>query len=390
VLPFRHLGNSGDGDAMALAIGEDVTMMLSGCRWFSVLSRSATHSFASGGPFIPRDFVNRTGADYLVYGAVIERGSGWSVTIELADAESGLITWAKRYDAGEDGLMRSPLELCPQIVAALDPAISESEQNALGPPSLAATGSLAAYHHLVFGYRHFYAGEWARAFDAFRSATEEDATYAHAYAMMAMTAYYIAQVGRDKDWRDKMRQAENFSRRALEIDPSEAKGCLVLGQAMDWQGNHGGSLELLERAMHRNPSFASASTARAYHAVMTGAFQAAKDYMQTAVRLRVGDRGLGMCLPAMALADLHMENAPEALKTAHWAARMQPDFWLGRQTLAAALLANGEEDRAGEIVAGMRHDYSGLTGDEFAAWFPYGDPDIESPVKETFRHFGWR
>ena len=104
VLPFRHLGNGECGDAMAAAIGEDITMMLSGCRWFSVLSRSATHSFASGAPFIPKDFVNRTDADYLVYGAVVERRPNWSVTIELADAESGLITWAKRYDTAEDGL----------------------------------------------------------------------------------------------------------------------------------------------------------------------------------------------------------------------------------------------------------------------------------------------
>ena len=64
------------------------------------------------------------------------------MTIELTDAESGLITWAKRYDTAADGLMRSPHELCPLIAAALDPAIAESEQNALGRPSLASTGSV--------------------------------------------------------------------------------------------------------------------------------------------------------------------------------------------------------------------------------------------------------
>lgn len=390
VLPFRHLGSSDSGDAMAAAIGEDVTMMLSGCRWFSVLSRSATHSFVSDGPFIPKDFVNRTGADYLVYGAIVERGSNWSVTIELSDAESGLISWAKRYDTGADELMQSPLALCPMIVSALDPAIAESEQNVLGRPSLASTASVVAYRHLVFGYRHFYAGEWVDAFKAFRLATQEDATYAHAYAMMAMTTYYVAQIGRNDNWRDEMEQAEIFSRRALEIDPSEAKGCLVLGQSLDWQGKHSESLGLLERAASRNPSFAHASTARAYHAVMTGAFNEAKDYMQTALRLRVGDRALGLCLPAKALADLHLGNVESALQTAHWAVRMKPKFWLARQVLAAAMLANGETETASEVVSQMRRDYAGLSGAEFAAWFPYGNPDINSPVVETFRHFGWR
>ena len=390
VLPFRHLGNGDSGDAMAAAIGEDVTMMLSGCRWFSVLSRSATHSFAANGPFIPKDFVNRTGADYLVYGAVVERDPNWSVTIELTDAESGLITWAKRYDTAADGLMRSPHELCPQIAAALDPAIAESEQNALGRPSLASTGSVTAYRHLVFGYRHYYAGEWAEAFDSFRLATEEDATYSHAYAMMAMTAYYVAQIGRKDDWRDDLKEAERLARRALEIDPSEVRACLVLGQALDWQGQHAESRELLDRAASRNPSFAQASTARAYHDVMTGAFDEARKHMQAALRLRVGDSGLGLCLPAKGLADLHLGNIEGALQTAHWAARMKPSFWLTRQVLAAALFAAGDTDEAEEAVIRMRQDYDDLSGAEFAAWFPYGDPDIASPVADTFRHFGWR
>ncbi len=123
---------------------------------------------------------------------------------------------------------------------------------------------------------------------------------------------------------------------------------------------------------------------------MTGAFDEAKDYMQTALRLRVGDRALGLCLPAKALADLHLGNVESALQTAHWAARMKPDFWLVRQVLAAALLASGDTDTASKIVARMRRDYDGLSGAEFAAWFPYASPDINSPVVEIFRQFGWR
>jgi DNA-binding SARP family transcriptional activator/Flp pilus assembly protein TadD len=342
VLPFRHLGTNERGDAVAAAIGEDITMMLSGCRWFSVLSRSATHSFVSDGQFIPKDFVNRTGADYLVYGAIVERDPDWSVTIELADAESGLITWAKRYDTAEEKLMRSPHDLCPLIAAALDPAIAESEQSAISRPALASTGSVSAYRHLVLGYRHYYAGEWARAIKSFRRATEEDATYAHAYAMTAVCSYYIAQIGRQEDWRDDMQTAEKLARRALEIDPSEPKACLVLGQALDWQGRHSESTELLERAVSRNPSFANASTARAYHAVMTGAYDDCIGYMQTALRLRIGDKGVGLCLPAKALAELHLNDADSALQTVHWAARMRPDFWLVRQVLAAAQLAAGD------------------------------------------------
>ena len=85
-------------------------------------------------------------------------------------------------------------------MAALDPAVAESERKALRRPTLAATGSEAAYQHLVLGYSQFYAGQWAEALSSFGSAIKEDATYAHAHAMMAVTTYLSAQVQRGTGW----------------------------------------------------------------------------------------------------------------------------------------------------------------------------------------------
>ena len=115
----------------------------------------------------------------------------------------------------------------------------------------------------------------------------------------------------------------------------------------------------------------------------------AKAYIKTALRLRVGDSGLGLCLPARALADLHLGNTAEALDTAHWATRMQPDFWLGRQVLAACLLAAGDETAAERTVKALHRDYGSLSSQEFSGWFPYHDDHIDRPVLNTLQHFGW-
>ncbi len=115
--------------------------MLSGCRWLSVLSRSATHNVRSDGNFIPRDFARLTGANHLVYGTITDRADSLSLSIELADAETGYITWAKRYDATGQDLLSWAGEVCPMIVSALDPALAESEHQALRKPALAATDS---------------------------------------------------------------------------------------------------------------------------------------------------------------------------------------------------------------------------------------------------------
>ena len=390
VLPFRYVGTCGDSAALANAVCEDITLMLSGCRWLSVLSRSATHNVRSDGNFIPRDFARLTGANHLVYGTIIDRADSLSLSVELADAETGYITWAKRYDATGQDLLSWAGEVCPMIVSALDPALAESEHQALRKPALAATGSLIAYQHLVMGYRHYYSAHWTPALAAFQHAIEDDATYAHAHAMLATTSYMSAQVVRDSGFDEALKKAEQSARRALEIDPSEAKGIMALGQILDWQGHHDESTGYLERAVVLNPSFAQASAARSYNAVMTGSFEAAKTYFQTAMRLRVGDAGLGFCLPSKALAEFHLGNFKEALQTAHWAMRLTPDFWLTRLVLAASLHATEDLDSAVTMVHDLKRDYAGLNADEFAAWFPYANPHDGDAITKALVSSGWR
>jgi DNA-binding SARP family transcriptional activator/Tfp pilus assembly protein PilF len=393
VLPFSYGGPDPSGAALAAALSEDITIVLSGCRWFSVLSRATTHRIGSGQPFVPKDFARLTGADYFIYGAIAERAGGLSLGIELADAESGHIRWANRYDASSADLRSWVGEVCPLIVAALDPAVADIERRAFAKPALAATGSTIAYQHLVVGYRHFYAAELAAAVAAFHSAIREDATYAHAHAMLAVTIYLSAQIHRDhRDdrWSAALAEAERSVKRALEIDPTEPKACNIMGQVLDWQGRHDEATEFIERAVSLNPSFSLSSTARSYHAVMTGAYEAAKTYIQTAMRLRVGDASLGHCLPSKVLADLHLGNREDALQTAHWAVRLQPDFWLGRQVLAACLSANGDVAAASKAVAGLRRDYPGLALDDFVGWFPYACATDGDVVKQELRRAGWR
>jgi DNA-binding SARP family transcriptional activator/TolB-like protein/Tfp pilus assembly protein PilF len=390
VLPFRYEGSQVPGAALASALSEDITIVLSGCKWFSVLSRATTHSVTGGSPFIARDFARLTGADYLIYGAIVERSNGLSLGIELADAETGHIRWANRYEATSDDLLSWAGEVCPLIVAALDPAIADIERRTFAKPALAATGSAVAYQHLVLGYRHFYAGELTEAAAAFQSAIREDATYAHAHAMLAVTIYLTAQVERDHRWASLLAAAEKSARRALEIDPSEPKGCNIMGQVLDWQGRHEEANGFLEQAVSINPSFALSSTARSYHAVMTGAFDVAKTYLQTAMRLRVGDASLGHCLPSKVLADLHLGNREEALQTAHWAMRLQPQFWLGRQVLAASLSATGDIEAASKVVAELQRDHPELTAEEFAHWFPYAGGKGGELVVDALRRAGWR
>jgi DNA-binding SARP family transcriptional activator len=76
VLPFRYEGALAAGAALATALSDDITLTLSGCRWFSVLSRAAANSVKDRALFVPKDFAQLTGADYLIYGTIADRADG--------------------------------------------------------------------------------------------------------------------------------------------------------------------------------------------------------------------------------------------------------------------------------------------------------------------------
>jgi hypothetical protein len=57
--------------------------------------------------------------------------------------------------------------------------------------------------------------------------------------------------------------------------------------------------------------------------------------------------------------------------------------------LAACLWASDNIDAAKDAVAALRTDYHGVTSDEFSAWFPYADQELNQPVKDALRGAGW-
>lgn len=389
VLPFHYSGSQSIGTDLANGLCEDITLMLSGCRWFKVLSRSATHGLKPGMQFVPRDFARQTGAKHLVYGTLTERSDGLSLGVELVDAAMGHVTWAKRYRVQENDILNWATEICPLIVAALDPAIAEGERRDFQKSVLAGTDCLVAYRSLVTGYHAYYAADWDKAVRSFQIAIDNDDAFAHAYAMLATTQYFSAQVRRDVGFSDTLVEAEQNARRALEIDPTEPKANIALAQSLDWRGLHSETAKLLDRAAEINPSFALASTARSYNSVMMGSFENARSQILTSMRLRVGDAGLGYCLPSKALADLHLGNKHEALETAHWAMRLRSDFWLTRVVLATCLHSNNRLREAETTVEKLKADFAGLQAGDIVQWFPYANSSHGELMLNALQKSGW-
>jgi len=396
VLPFRDT-SAGDGTSpRAAALSEEILLLLSRARWFRVLSRYATQAHLETASRHPTRFARKVGARYLVHGTLRDTGGGGTLNVELVDGLSGVIVWNERYGLGAEGRAEEINDTCLAIAAMVDPRMAQNEYRALlARPVLGETGSAAAYRHLIAGYHHYHGGARDEALAAFTRAVTADPGYAHAHAMLAIILYFGAHLARnaatdDAGWQHYLDKAETHARRALALDPLEAKAHLALAQPLIWRGRMAEGEASMEEAFRLNPSFAQASTQLSYLSMMRGEMREAREYLARAMRLRVGDHGLGYCLPARGLAAYHGNDHSEALEFSHWANRLQPMFWLGRQALAASLMASGQIERARHFVAGLRADYAGLSARDFARWVPYADPSTGDGVAASLERAGWR
>lgn len=393
VLPFENLGARPDDEYLADGLTEELINLIAGWRWWPVLARGATFAYrrrvASGrrrDAAAPPD-VARIGqeleARYLVTGSVRRAGQRVRVTAQLMEADGGRCLWSERYDGLLQDVFAFQDQIAQEIAARLEPELARAEDRRRG-----AAPDVAAYDCMLRGYWHHYRGEFARAEAALKRAIALDAEYAPAWALLSTVRYMAAQLRRDGRFADHLRESLRLADRALELDEREPRAWLMRGQVHAWLGEHDAALPSLERALALSPSLGVASSALSFELAFLGRFEESEAALARAIRLRLSDRGLGLCLPAMAIARYQREDYAGARAVADQAVAIQPRFWLGLQMLAASLGHVDPRQGRATAAAAARTLGGRLSAEEFAGWTPYADPVHRAHVAAGLRKAG--
>jgi len=393
VLPFENLGETPDEEYFADGITEEVINLIAGWRWWPVLARGATFSCRRRDApaerrrgLAPRD-AGRIGqeleARYLVTGSVRRAGQRVRVTAQLVEAEGGRCLWSERYDGVLQDVFAFQDHIAQGIAARLEPELARAEEQ-----RRRASPDVAVHDFMLRGYWHHYRGEFERAEAALERAIALDSEYAPAYALLATVRYMRAQLRHDPRFDEQLRASLRLAERALALDEREPRAWLMRGQIHAWLGEHDRALPAIERALTLSPSLGMASSALSFELAFLGRFEESEAALTRAIRLRASDRGLGLCLPAMAIARYQRQDYAGARSVADQAVSIQPRFWLGLQMLAASL---GHVDpRQGQATAAAASRTLGarLTAEEFAGWTPYRDPAHRAHVAAGLRRAG--
>ena len=250
VLPFNDLSPQKDQDYFCDGIAEEIINALAKIDGVRVAARTSSFSFKNKNEDIRR-IGRKLNVETVLEGSVQKAGNRVRVTGQLINVSNGYHLWSDRYDRELEDIFAIQEEIAGNIVRALRVELSDRERRAI---ERVPTRDVVAYDYYLRGRTFFYRSnrsgiESAR--EMFSSAIEKDPTYALAYAGLAdCHSYLCLYFGGGEEERAN---AQDASRRALELDPDLAEAHASRGLALSLDKRYAEAEREFETAILLDP-----------------------------------------------------------------------------------------------------------------------------------------
>ncbi len=339
IRPFEALGDDAQEALLARAITADLVTVLSKVSGLWVVGPVPADAQQPGAA-AARSVVAR----YVVSGSVHRSGDRLRLQVHLSDAQIARQLWSERFDRVLAGIFEIQDELGPKILQLLRVKVSEAEARRVAKRY---TRSLEAYENFQRGQLALYVrrradNEIAR--ERFRRAIAVDASFARAYAGLALT--YAAEYR--NQWVDDgaaaLGRAFELARTAQQIDPDIPETHWALAFVRVHRHQHAQALLDLEAALRLNPSYADAYATMGGIYTSIGRPAESVPLLRTAMRL-APDSGY-LYLMLLGRAYLFLGDLEQARVNLQHALGRNPEFIDARVYLAVAQLAAGDKAAA--------------------------------------------
>jgi non-specific serine/threonine protein kinase len=229
VLYFENLSGSKEDEYFRDGITEDLIIELSKIHELRVFPRLAVLVYRDKLESAT-DVGKQLNAAYVLSGSLRRAGQRLRITAQLVETRTGHSAWAERYDRQLEDVFAIQDEIAQNIAGALRVMLTEQEKRAI---QKVQTADVKAYDYYLRGRQFFHQHrrkgyEYAR--QMFAAAIEIDSRYARAHAGIAdcCSLLYMFLDASESN----LRQAEESSRKALELDPEAAEAHVARGLAV--------------------------------------------------------------------------------------------------------------------------------------------------------------
>jgi TolB-like protein/Flp pilus assembly protein TadD len=285
VLPFQNMSEAPGQDYFADGMVEEIITALSRIRWLFVIARNSTFTY-KGHAVDAKQVGRELGVRYVLEGSVRRMGSRVRITGQLIDATSDTHLWADRFDGSIEDVFELQDKVATSVAGVIEPTLRAAE---IRRSTERPTNDLTAYDLYLRALSHFISGDRdgnIQALDLLKQAVARDPHYGPALALAARCHASLHLLGWITDPQSNSREGITLARKALLVagdDPfvlgHAAFVLAYFGEALD------AAIELIDRALALNPSFANGWLSSGYLRLWAGRPESAISQFSTALRL---------------------------------------------------------------------------------------------------------
>ena len=347
VLPFKMMGAAGDDEYLGLGMTDALITRLGNVRQIVVRPTSAIRGYTGVG-LDPAAAGREQRVDAVLDGSVQRADGRIRVTVQLVRVEGGVILWSEQFDERFTDIFAVQDSISRQVMRELLVELKPEDAERLGRHGSKNIEAYQAYLKGLYFWNKRTNDGYLKAVKYFRQAIEIDPTDARAHVGLGNAQSFLGS-------HEGLSEGEVFSRaraeaqRALELDDTLAEahaalGLIAMNHDWDWQGAE----REFRRAIELNPNYATA-----HHW-----------YGEFLVQMGRPDEGIAEARRAQELDPLSLiintdvakvymfaRRFDEAIEQYKRALEMDPEFETARGLLAQTYSAKGMHE---EAVAELR------------------------------------
>lgn len=359
VLPFENMSGDPDQAYFSDGITDDIITDLSRYKELFVIARHSSFAYRQTAKS-RSEIASELGVQYLAEGSVQRSDKRIRVNVRLVDPKATSEIWAERYSREAADIFEVQDEIAAMIVNRLVGQIERRHQRYAASDREA---SLSAYEYILRAQQGIFAvgrDDARRAFDDARKALEIDPGNARAHALVGW--YYITEAsnswGMDPD--EAHRNAWAAALKATSTDDDEPFAFVVLAWVYLWRDRlHERALLELQKARDLNPSNAAYRSYLAFAQIYSGQHEAGKANLEEAMRLNPHFPALYDNHYMRAL--FHLKDSEAALPHAVRVRSHMPQASNALALVAAIFASLGMDDDAKKVVDQIKQLSPGFT-----------------------------
>jgi TolB-like protein/class 3 adenylate cyclase/Tfp pilus assembly protein PilF len=385
VLPFANQTGDDSQDYFADGVTEEVINALGRFNTLRVIGRNAVLRYKKQPPS-QDEIASELGANYLVSGSVRRSGQQVRVAAQLTEARAGTLMWSDRYDGELTDIFEFQDTIARRIAGTLAANIAQVE----GRRQLDHPRPNPSAFDLVLRARaigHTASRTANRQFrEMIAKAIELDPDYATAHALYAEALRSLVVLGWAEFPERELSRGAAEAQKAIALAPHEPEGYRALGRILLDRAEHDSAKNALKRAIEINPSDAKALATWGDVLAFTGEVAGAVESLELALKLdptlEPGD------VFHLALAYYLARRHEDALRISERGLARNPDFPMFNATAAAAAAQLGRKKQATNYAEALRRRAPFLDLDALGTRFE--DPSHSAYLREGLKLAGFQ